>query len=182
MKSSDRGGKGLRHSKCLIVDGYNILGRMKEGPLRNIPDLETMRQRLIDMLAEYQSFSAEAVIIVFDAHQIATPESDLTVSGVRVIYTAHHETADDRIERLVYELRDYMHQITVATSDYAEQQVIFGGGALRISANGLLARLREAKRGIRKNIAEAEYTGKTTLSDRIGQDVANILEKWRRKQ
>ncbi len=37
------------------------------------------------------------------------------------------ETADDRIERLVYEF-EIPTKITVATSDFAEQQVTFGGG------------------------------------------------------
>lgn len=186
MKSSGSESKPRRlHSKCLLVDGYNILGRIANGGLRSIPDLETMRNQLSDELAEYQSFTGETVVLVFDAHQTAEPEKDEVVSGVRVIYTAYHETADDRIERLVYELRDTTREITVATSDSAEQQVIFGGGALRISAAGLIARLQEAKRVIRRRIGAATSIsdlGASRISDRIGQDVVNILEKWRRQQ
>lgn len=183
MKLSGNGSKERRlHSKCLLVDGYNILGRLSEGALRGISDLEASRARLIDMLAEYQSFYGETVVVVFDAHQTSEQERDEVVSGVRVIFTAYQETADDRIERLVYELRDVTRQITVATSDYAEQQVIFGGGALRISAGGLITRLKEAKRGIRQTLERPVEGATSRLGDRIGQDIAKILEKWRRQQ
>lgn len=186
MKSSDRESrKGRLHSKCLLVDGYNILGLFANGALRNITDLEAKRNQLVDMLAEYQSFTGEAVVLVFDAHQTVEQEKDEVVGGVRVIFTAYQETADDRIERLVYELRDTTKQITVATSDSAEQQVIFGGGALRISAAGLIERLKEAKRMIRSSItigSSNTVEASSRISDRIGQDVAKILEKWRRQQ
>lgn len=182
MKSSGSGASPRRiRSKCLIVDGYNILGRLANNTLRGITDLEEMRRRLTDMLSEYQSFSGEAVIIVFDAHQTNGQERDDVKQGVRIIFTSYQETADDRIERLVYELRDTTPEITVATSDYAEQQVIFGGGALRISANGLLARLREAKRDIRTAVTKQQQGRSSQISDRIGQDIAKILEKWRRQ-
>ncbi|QSO47972.1 NYN domain-containing protein [Alicyclobacillus mengziensis] len=182
MKSSGSGGKGKRiRRKCLIVDGYNILGRISETTLGDLKNLEEMRGRLIDMLAEYQSFAGETVILVFDAHQTSGPERDIVRSGVRVIFTSYQETADDRIERLVYELRDTTPEITVATSDYAEQQVIFGGGALRISAAGLLERLRDSKKRIRRTVAEQGEQSGSRISDRIGQDIAKILEKWRRQ-
>lgn len=165
----------------MIVDGYNILGRISETSLGDVKNLEEMRGRLIDMLAEYQSFAGEAVILVFDAHQTSDPERDMVRSGVRIIFTSYQETADDRIERLVYELRDTTPEIAVATSDYAEQQVIFGGGALRISASGLIERLRDAKKHIRTAVAEQEERGGSRISDRIGQDIAKILENWRRQ-
>ena len=182
MKSSGKEGKKRRiRKKCLIVDGYNILGRFTTASLGDLKNLEEMRNRLTDVLAEYKSFAGEFVILVFDAHQTPDPERDFTRSGVRIIFTAYQETADDRIERLVYELRDTTPEITVATSDYAEQQVIFGGGALRISADGLLERLREAKQDIRTSLAEQNEGASSRISDRIGQDVAKILEKWRRQ-
>ncbi|MCL6454745.1 MAG: NYN domain-containing protein [Alicyclobacillus sp.] len=185
MKSSGNGGRKTRlHSKCLVVDGYNVLGRVGEEGLAGVEDLEALRNQLMHDLAEYQAYTGETVVLVFDAHHTAGPERDEQVAGIRVIFTGYQETADDRIERLVYELRDTTRHITVATSDYAEQQVIFGGGALRISASGLLSRLREAKRAIRKETSEtvSQAGAPTRISDRIGQDVAKILEKWRRQQ
>lgn len=182
MKSSGSGASGRRiRKKCLIVDGYNIVGRISNRSLADVTDLEDMRNRLIEMLAEYQSFSGESVILVFDAHQTNGQEREYIRLGVRVIFTSYQETADDRIERLVYELRDTTPEITVATSDSAEQQVIFGGGALRISANGLLERLREAQRNISGTVKQQYEDRGSKVSDRISQDIAKILEHWRRQ-
>jgi predicted RNA-binding protein with PIN domain len=97
-----------------------------------------------------------------------------------VIYTSAEETADERIERLVYLLRDRFREITVASSDVAEQQVSFGGGALRVSADGLLRRLETVERKIQARIRELPGTSAALMKDRISQEIMNILEKWRR--
>ena len=56
---------------------------------------------------------------------------------VEVIFTRENETADERIEKLAKSLNNVKTQIHVATSDYTEQWVIFGQGALRKSAREL---------------------------------------------
>jgi predicted RNA-binding protein with PIN domain len=181
MKLSGREDKRSRHKKCLIVDGYNIIGRMHGAALRDIHDIEEVRERLVEQLAEFSSYSGEKVIVVFDAHHSKNPERDEDYKHVRVIYTSVQETADDRIERLVYELRDHYREITVATSDFAEQQVIFGGGALRISANELVNKIKHSKERIRTDLSERHDVKRNKVGDLIRQDIANILEKWRRE-
>jgi predicted RNA-binding protein with PIN domain len=121
------------------------------------------------------------VMLVFDAYQTARQRQEHVQFGVYVVYTDVHETADERIERMVYELRDTYRQITVATSDYVEQQVTFGGGALRISAEELLRRLEQGKHHIRQRLQQVPVDTKPRVLERIRHDVANILEKWRRE-
>jgi uncharacterized protein len=179
-KSEFHSNQSKRHSKCLIVDGYNVIARLHQKGLHHIPDLDSVRDELIDKLGQYQAYSGERVIVVFDAHK-TDDSSEHTQSGVHVIFTQKQETADERIERLVYELRDRFRQITVATSDYSEQQVVFGGGALRIPAGELIRRLRETEALIRQNVARQKHHESTRVGDRIRQDVMNILEKWRRQ-
>ncbi|MCL6593092.1 MAG: NYN domain-containing protein, partial [Alicyclobacillus sp.] len=111
----------------------------------------------------------------------AEPERVYEQSGVQVVFTAAGETADAYIERRVYELRGLYRQIAVATSDAAEQQVAFGGGALRLSANGLLQLLADAKQGVQGAIAQSPLQPRGTVRDRIGKEIANVLEKWRRQ-
>lgn len=104
--------------------------------------------------------------------------------GVQVLYTLPQETADERIERLVYELRDRYRQLVVATSDAAEQQVAFGGGALRISADEWLRRLTATEKQIEQSVQGQNETvdlQRVRLGDQIRQDVMKILEKWRRQ-
>ena len=49
-----------------------------------------------------------------------------------MVFTKEDETADSYIERLAGE-NDRLTQVTVATSDLAEQWVVFSQGALRTS-------------------------------------------------
>ncbi|WP_249662207.1 NYN domain-containing protein, partial [Lysinibacillus fusiformis] len=64
-------------------------------------------------------------------------EQSYIENGVEVIYTRKNETADKRIEKMTRELKARNGQIHVATSDMAEQSVIFGNGVLRKSAREL---------------------------------------------
>jgi uncharacterized protein len=180
MKSSGRGPKQGRLARCLIVDGYNILPRLYLKSLREIGDLEMARNDLADRLCEYSAFRGEYVVLVFDAHHTENQGTHIRHGVVDMYFTQKKETADERIEALVYEMRDVYGEISVATSDAAEQQVVFGGGALRISADELRRRLEEVEAGIRASVKKVESNPKSTLSDNIRQDVANILEKWRR--
>lgn len=181
MKSSGKGvspKRGARH--CLVVDGYNVLAAGNPQGLHGIHDLEAARDSLCDRLAGYRAFYGEDVAVVFDAYRTPSRAADFERAGIRVVFTDPGETADHRIERLVYELRDTYREITVATSDSAEQQTAFGGGALRISASELNRRLALAQRRIHR---ETEKLGKqgNRVIDSIRQDVATILEKWRRQ-
>jgi uncharacterized protein len=180
MKLSARGHKKAPRKKCLIVDGYNIIPRLQKQPLSQI-NLESARKDLIERLVEYHSFSGDVVILVFDAYQTNESGAITTQNGVEIYYTLKNETADECIERLVYELRDIYPEITVATSDYLEQQVTFGGGALRISADNLVAHLTMVTEKIHQALKDYGGSEKAQVRDMIRQDVANILEKWRRQ-
>ena len=178
---SDKPANAGRFSKCLIVDGYNIVARVKQSALSEVHNLDAARDELLDLLMEYSAFTGEHVILVFDAHRTDDAGSETLRGGVRIIYTYKNETADERIERLVYELRDVYREITVATSDIAEQQVAFGGGALRITSGELISRLLQAKSRIKGKVHGTHGGKRNTLSEHLRRDVADILEKWRRR-
>lgn len=168
--------------EVLIVDGYNMIGAWSELKKLKQENLEQARDRLLEWLKEYQAYSGRQVILVFDAHQMGGGQGGAQVmGGVQVIYTKANETADERIERLVYEAAKSRVQIYVATSDAAEQQVTFGGGALRISALELQAMVREAVRAIREQ-TEKRKGKRNSVGDLLDPRIAEILEKWRRKK
>jgi|GEM_PF-102709 len=174
--------RGQRNSQCLIVDGYNILAQLWQAPLKDIENLEDARQTLLEQLAEYQAFTGEQVYLVFDAYHTSQAARELRWRAVHVIYTAPRETADQRIERLVYELRLTYHNITVASSDVAEQQVAFGGGGLRIPAKELLRRMEAAKAQIESSVeTHKQSRHNSRIGDMVKQDLARIFENWRRE-
>ena len=61
-----------------------------------------------------------------------------------VVYTKEAETADAYIEKTTYELSRKKYRVRVATSDYAEQMIILGHGALRLSATTFHAEVEQA--------------------------------------
>ncbi|WP_100404164.1 NYN domain-containing protein [Bacillus sp. FJAT-42315] len=165
----------------LLVDGYNIIGDWPE--LRELKkhDLASARDRLIERMAEYQGFTGSRVIVVFDAHFVKGTEKKYRDSKIEVIFTKENETADERIEKLAIELNHIKNQISVATSDFTEQWVIFAQGALRISARELLTEVKSVNKKIgssMKKIEQKRPSAKIPLSD----EVAEIFEKWRRGQ
>ncbi|MCL6517308.1 NYN domain-containing protein [Alicyclobacillus sp.] len=180
MKSSASARDRRRRTKCLIVDGYNVIARMNRSSLHAVEDMDEQRDRLVDALSEYAAYAGEDVVVVFDAHHTADPERAHAAGPVTVVYTAPGETADQYIEREVYRRRESYRQVTVATSDAAEQQVAFGGGALRISADGLIRRLQEMQSEVRALTEQAPNPRPSRLMDRLHHEVASILEAWRR--
>ncbi len=163
----------------LLVDGYNIIGAWKELRALKADKLVDARDRLIEMMAEYQAFSGWRVIVVFDAHMVPGIEKKKKQHQVEVIFTRKNETADERIEKLTTTLVSRRDQIHVATSDFTEQWVVFAQGALRKSARELEIEMELVQSNISKKVRvihEQRPSSKILLSD----DIAEIFEKWRR--
>lgn len=121
----------------LVVDGYNIINSWAS--LKRIQELslDDAREKLIDYMAEYKSMSQENVVIVFDSYKKkGSVRSYHKRKGIEVIYTEENETADHLIERMVSEKKKYQ-VYRVASSDAIIQNIVFGRGATRISANEL---------------------------------------------
>lgn len=146
-------------------------------------NLEEARDRLIANLVEYQSYTGERVIVVFDAHLVkGSSLKQEWVNGVEVVFTKELQTADSYIEKKVEELAKIRkNKVRVATSDWAEQQVVLGSGAIRISARELKLEFDGIKKSIRKKTEELKKT-RSTLEERIDEKIIERLEKWRRKQ
>ncbi len=122
----------------LLVDGYNIIYAWEE--LRELAktNIDSARDRLIDILIDFAGFRSEHLIVVFDAYNVRGGTGEvLHIGGIDVIYTKEAETADLYIEKAAHELSK-KYRVTVATSDAVEQIIIYGAGALRMSAKGLL--------------------------------------------
>ncbi len=122
---------------CILVDGYNIIFGWEDLATLARDDLGAARDRLIDILSNYQGYMQCMMIIVFDAYKVkGNPGSIQQLNNLYIVYTKEAQTADAYIERTTHQLaKDY--QIVVATSDNAEQVIVLGHGALRKSAREL---------------------------------------------
>ncbi|KKB34848.1 NYN domain-containing protein [Bacillus thermotolerans] len=163
----------------LLVDGYNIIGAWPELIELKKKDLASARDRLIELMAEYQGFTGSRVIVVFDAHYVKGTEKKYKNSKVEVIFTKENESADERIEKLAIELNNIQNQVSVATSDFTEQWAVFGQGALRLSARELLTEVEIITQSIHhsvKHYQEKKVYSKIPLT----KEMAEVFEKWRR--
>lgn len=170
-----------RMQDILLVDGYNMIGAWPELRLLKDKDLSLARDRLIEIMAEYQAYTGYKVKIIFDAHMVEGVGRKEHNHRVDIVYTRKNETADDRIEKLVHQLKRVDTRIHVATSDFAEQSLTFGSGALRISARELLIETQMIEKGIDKQVKK---TQKQQLSTNIplSDEIEKIFEKWRRQR
>ena len=133
----------------LLVDGYNIIFAWESLKALAADDLEAARERLIQMLSNYQGFRKCEVILVFDAYKIKGHATEIIRRGnIDVVYTKEAETADSYIEKTSHVLTKE-HRVRVATSDGLEQIIILGNGAGRISAREFEAEMRQTEAEIR---------------------------------
>ncbi|TMW70009.1 NYN domain-containing protein [Alteribacter natronophilus] len=165
--------------RFLIVDGYNIIGDWPELRELQTRNLEEARDILIEKMAEYQAYTGASVIIVFDAHMVPGLGRKMKNFRLDIIYTREKETADERIEKLVRTLKRVDTEISVATSDFLEQRVIFASGALRKSARELRNEVMAIEKRISRKVMNAKkHKGRSKLP--ITDEMAEIFEKWRR--
>ncbi|MFC5465847.1 NYN domain-containing protein [Lederbergia graminis] len=163
----------------LLVDGYNIIGAWPELIELKNRNLANARDRLIEIMADYQGYTGSKVIIVFDAYEVKGIEKKYKKYNVEVIFTKAEETADERIEKLAKELNNIKTQIYVATSDYTEQWAVFGQGALRISARELLIEVQSVDQEIECSIEKTKEQISATRIQ-LSDGIAATFEKWRR--
>ncbi|MBB6451439.1 hypothetical protein HNR44_003450 [Geomicrobium halophilum] len=165
--------------EIVLVDGYNIVGDWPELKKVKEHSLIEARDLLIEKMAEYQAVTGRRVIIVFDAHMVKGTGSNHSQHRVEVVYTRQRETADERIEKLVTQLKNIETQVYVATSDYVEQSVTFGSGGLRTSARELRIQMNDVEQHISKSVSQVkkETQHKNFV---ISKEVAEFFDKWRR--
>ncbi len=156
--------------RCLLVDGYNIIFAWEE--LKGIAEnnIDGARDRLIEIMANYQAYKDMKVIVVFDAYRVARHAETISKhGGVHVVFTREAETADHYIEKTVEAMKGE-YQITVATSDALEQMIIWGKGAMRMSALGLYEEVMATNKQIVEQIENLVGKEKIYLGDMIKKD------------
>lgn len=163
----------------LLVDGYNIIfawDDLKELAKINI---DAARDRLMDILCNYQGYKKCRLILVFDAYKVSGGQGEvLRYHNIHVVYTKEAETADQYIEKTVRKIgRDY--HVTVATSDALEQIIIFGAGAARLSAAGLLEEIELMQKDIRSNYLTGQSGGRNYLFDHLDDSMNELMDDVR---
>ena len=163
----------------LLVDGYNIIFAWEDLKELAAVNIDGARERLMDILCNYQGFKKSTLILVFDAYKVkGNPGSVETYHNIHVVYTKEAETADQYIEKTVQEIgRKY--RVTVATSDQLEQVIILGQGGQRMSARELLEDVIEVSHQIRETARQKRSSDKNYLFDHLDEETAARMERIR---
>ncbi|EOL49284.1 hypothetical protein RV11_GL001619 [Enterococcus phoeniculicola] len=145
-------------SQLLIVDGYNMIGAWPElVQLKKQDLLEDAREALLNRLSNYAKYEGIKIIVVFDAQLVPGIQQNYKKYQLSVVFTKEEETADSYIERIAGELNTRLTQVTVATSDLAEQWVVFSQGALRTSANELYKSIKKTEKSIAQDSKDMHF-------------------------
>ena len=139
-----------KRQEYLLVDGYNVIFAWDELKKIAAENLDAARRRLMDILCNYAGYRKCVPILVFDAYRVkGAGREQETWHNLHVIYTREAETADMFIERATHELAKN-HRVRVVSSDGAEQIIILGNGALRVSARAFEREVRAVEAEIRE--------------------------------
>ena len=163
----------------LLVDGYNIIFAWEDLQELAKVNIEGARNKLMDMLCNYQGYKKCTLILVFDAYKVEGNQGEIQkYHNIYVVYTKEAETADQYIEKTVHEIGRKYH-VTVATSDALEQVIIMGQGAARLSARNLREEIQMMNREIRNHYLEKTKKSGSYLFESLPEYMTDFMEDVR---
>ena len=163
----------------LLVDGYNIIFAWEELNELAKASIDAARNKLMDILSNYQGFIGCTLILVFDAYKVKGNQGEVQkYHNIYVVYTKEAEIADQYIEKTTHEIgRKY--KVTVATSDALEQVIVMGQGAYRISARDFYEEVERTEKQIREINERERGEKRNYLLDYAKEEDAREMEKVR---
>lgn len=146
----------------LIVDAYNMIGNWPQlEKLKKADLLGDARDELLRILSNYKHQTNYEIIVVFDAMFVPGLSKSYRQYELEVVWTDEGQTADTYIEMLAVKLQSPLVQVTVATSDQAEQWVVFSKGAMRKPAWELYQDIKQAKKEV--HVATRKYQDEASV-------------------
>lgn len=179
MHSSNK--RLVARRRYLFLDGYNVIHAL--GRYKGLSDasLESARYGLIDDLVDYRAFTGEVVTVVFDAYTTKGRKTKIELfKGVNVVYTREHQTADSFIEAEAEKLsQDPKNLVRVVTSDWAEQQVVLGSGAVRLTPREYEYELERVKQAIKDKLPENTRVG-DSIESQLSNETKALMDAMRK--
>lgn len=166
-----------KKEEYFLVDGYNMIFAwqdLKELAERNI---DSARDRLLDIMCNYQGTQGCHLIVVFDAYRVQQRQAEiLDYHNIHVVYTKEAETADQYIEKFAHEHAG-KYRVRVATSDGLEQIIIRGQGCALVSAKELRQEIRSLEKELQEGLKEGRRKGKYFLGEAMPEEVRGQILK-----
>ena len=163
----------------LLVDGYNIIFSWEDLHELSEHSMDAARNKLMETLSNYQGYTSQRVILVFDAYKVEGFPGEVTKwHNIDVVFTKEAETADQYIEKTAHAIgRKY--KVTVATSDGLEQVIIRSQGCLLMSSRELRQEIERIKVEIRREHLEKNQERGNYLLNYLPEEEAERMEAIR---
>ena len=170
----------------LLVDGYNVIFAWEELKELAKVSIEAARDKLMDILCNYQGYKKCVLILVFDAYKVEGYTLEIQkYHNIHVVYTKEAETADQYIEKVVHHIGRKYH-VTVVTSDGVEQVITMGQGGTRISSRDFLEEIEYTKKLIAEDNEKQRVSDRNYLFDHADEEFVRKMEDirlgWKSKQ
>ena len=163
----------------LLVYGYNVIFAWDDLKELAAVDIGAARDKLMDILCNYQGFKKCVLILVFDAYKVEGYALEIQkYRNIHVVYTKEAETADQYIEKVVHHIGRKYH-VTVVTSDGVEQVITMGQGGTRVSSRDFLEEVRLTEKMIREEAEKHRENGRNYLFDHMDEELVKEMEEVR---
>ena len=163
----------------LLVDGYNVIFAWEELKELAKVSIEAARDKLMDILCNYQGYKKCVLILVFDAYKVEGYALEIQkYHNIHVVYTKEAETADQYIEKVVHHIGRKYH-VTVVTSDGVEQVITMGQGGTRISSRDFLEEIEYTRKLIEEDNEKQRVGERNYLFDHADEEFVRKMEKIR---
>ena len=163
----------------LLVDGYNVIFAWEELKELAKVSIEAARDKLMDILCNYQGYKKCVLILVFDAYKVEGYALEVQkYHNIHVVYTKEAETADQYIEKVVHHIGRKYH-VTVVTSDGVEQVITMGQGGTRISSRDFLEEIEYTRKLIEEENEKQRVSDRNYLFDHADEEFVKKMEKIR---
>lgn len=160
-----------KKEEYFLVDGYNIIFAWQELKELAKHNIDSARDRLLDIMSNYQGIRGNNLIVVFDAYRVQNHRTEIMdYHNIHVVFTKEAETADQYIEKFAHQ-HGRQYRVTVATSDGLEQIIIRGQGCALISAKELLEEIRRVQKETQEELKQQQGQHKSYLKEVMPKDV-----------
>ncbi len=169
--------------RIMILDAYNILHRVPAWKPMLDQSLEAARATLLGYCRRWMMARKDVwlFVAVFDGDSAITGGQSSAGPGVRVVYSASGEAADDRILEIVREFGHRFDYVVVSDDRYVTGSATQMGAAVMTSdafgavLNGGLARPRRTGKGNREYPGDGtEEALPPTVADGITESLRRI--------
>ena len=163
----------------LLVDGYNVIFAWEDLKELAKDNIEAARNKLMDILCNYQGYKKCALILVFDAYKVEGDTMEIyKYHNIHVVFTKEAETADQYIEKVVHQIGHRYH-VTVVTSDGVEQVITRGQGGTLVSSREFLEELENVNRQIKEDGEKQKENARNYLFDHMDEGLSRHLKEVR---